>query len=150
MSGTPVVTAGDAVTFRITYSLPFSSIKDYQITDFLPLPIFAAQALTFAGGGSTADAPPTGQWKFGPTDNYAMISRIIPTTSFSAAANSVTWDFGTFQYGLDLPSTTDILFTVTATNRPFADGLLLTNQAEQTERNETGDVLTSNTALAQV
>jgi len=149
-SGTPVVTAGDAVTFRITYALPFSSIKDYKITDFLPLPIFAAQALTFAGGGSTADAPPTGQWKFGPTDNYAMISRIIPTTSFSAAANSVTWDFGTFQYGLDLPSTTDILFTVTATDRPFADGLLLTNQAEQTERNETGDLLTSNTALAQV
>ncbi len=149
-SGTPVVTAGDAVTFRITYDLPFSSIKDYQITDFLPLPIFAAQALTFAGGGSTADAPPTGQWKFGPTDNYAMISRIIPTTSFNAAANSLTWDFGTFQYGLDLPSTTDILFTVTATNRPFADGLLLTNQAEQTERNETGNLLTSNTALAQV
>jgi uncharacterized repeat protein (TIGR01451 family)/fimbrial isopeptide formation D2 family protein len=150
VSGTPVVTAGDEVTFRITYNLPFSSIKDYQITDFLPLPIFAAQALTFAGGGSTADAPPTGQWKFGPTDNYAMISRIIPTTSFSAAANSLTWDFGTFQYGLDLPSTTDILFTVTATNRPFADGLLLTNQAEQTERNETGNLLTSNTALAQV
>ena len=149
-SGTPVVTAGDAVTFRITYDLPFSSIKDYQITDFLPLPIFAAQNLTFAGGGSTADAPPSGQWKFGPTDNFSMISRIIPTTSFSAAANSVTWNFGTFEDGFNQPSTTDILFTVTATNRPFADGLLLTNQAEQTERNETGDVLTSNTALAQV
>ena len=149
-SGTPVVTAGDAVTFRITYDLPFSSIKDYQITDFLPLPIFAAQALTFAGGGSTADAPPTGQWKFGPTDNYAAISGITPTTSFSAAANSLTWSFGTFQDSQDRSATTDILFTVTATNRPFADGLLLTNQAEQSERNETGNLLTSNTALAQV
>jgi len=149
-SGTPVVTAGDEVTFRITYNLPFSSIKDYTITDFLPLPIFAAQDLTFAGGAPSADAPAAGQWKFGPSDNYSMISRIIPTTSFSAAANSQTWDFGTFQYGLDLPSTTDILFTVTATNKPFGDGLLLTNQAEQMERNETGDVLTSNTALAQV
>jgi len=149
-SGTPVVTAGDAVTFRITYDLPFSSIKDYQITDFLPLPIFAAQNLTFAGGGSTAAAPATGQWKFGPTDSYSRLSRIIPTTSSNAAANSVTWDFGTFEDNFNQPSTTDILFTVTATNRPFADGLLLTNQAEQTERNETGDVLTSNTALAQV
>jgi large repetitive protein len=150
VSGTPTITAGDAVTFRITYDLPFSSIKDYTITDFLPLPTFAAQGLTFAGGGSTATAPASGQWKFGPTDTYSKISRIIPTVSFNAAANSETWDFGTFQDLLDQASTTDILFTVTATNRPFGDGLLLTNQAEQQERNETGDLLTSNTALAQV
>ncbi len=150
VSGTPTITAGDAVTFRITYDLPFSSIKDYTITDFLPLPIFVAQGLTFAGGGSTATAPASGQWKFGPTDTYSKISRIIPTVSFNAAANSETWDFGTFQDTLDQASTTDILFTVTATNRPFGDGLLLTNQAEQQERNETGDLLTSNTGLAQV
>jgi large repetitive protein len=150
VSGTPTITAGDAVTFRITYDLPFSSIKDYTITDFLPLPIFAAQGLTFAGGGSTATAPASGQWKFGPTDTYSTISGIIPTVSFNAAANSETWDFGTFQDTLDQASTTDILFTVTATSRPFGDGLLLTNQAEQQERNETGDLLTSNTALAQV
>ena len=150
VSGTPTITAGDAVTFRITYDLPFSSIKDYKIIDFLPLPIFAAQGLTFAGGGSTATAPASGQWKFGPTDTYSKISRIIPTVSFNAAANSETWDFGTFQDTLDQASTTDILFTITASNRPFADGLLLTNQAEQQERNETGDLLTSNTALAQV
>ena len=149
-SGTPVVTAGDAVTFRITYSLPFSSIKDYQITDFLPLPIFAAQSLTFAGGGPSATAPAAGQWSFGPNDTFTAISGLTPTETFSAAANSVTWSFGTFQDSQDRSAVTDILFTVTATNRPFADGLLLTNQAEQTERNETGNVLTSNTALAQV
>jgi uncharacterized repeat protein (TIGR01451 family)/fimbrial isopeptide formation D2 family protein len=149
-SGTPVVTAGDEVTFRITYNLPFSSIKDYRITDFLPLPIFAAQSLAFAGGGPSATAPAAGQWSFGPTDTFSAISGLTPTETFSAAANSVTWTFGTFQDSLDRPAVTDILFTVTATNKPFADGLLLTNQAEQTERNETGDVLTSNTALAQV
>ena len=149
-SGTPVVTAGDAVTFRITYNLPFSSIKDYQITDFLPLPIFAAQSLTFAGGSPSGTVPAAGQWSYGPTDTYSTISGITPTNSFSAAANSETWSFGTFQDSLDRSAVTDILFTVTATNRPFADGLLLTNQAEQSERNETGNVLTSNTALAQV
>jgi len=150
VSGTPTITAGDAVTFRITYDLPFSSIKDYTITDFLPLPIFVAQGLTFAGGGSSAAAPVAGQWKWGLTDTYHTISGKTPNVSFNAAANSETWDFGTFQDTLDQASTTDILFTVTATNRPFGDGLLLTNQAEQQEKNETGDVLTSNTALAQV
>ena len=153
VSGTPVVTAGDAVTFRITYDLPFSSIKDYRITDFLPLPIFAAQNLTFAGGGPSATAPATGTWSFGPTDTFSQppIGGPRPGTAVAnTAANSLTWAFGTFQDSLDRAAVTDILFTVTATNRPFADGLLLTNQAEQTERNETGDVLTSNTALAQV
>jgi uncharacterized repeat protein (TIGR01451 family)/fimbrial isopeptide formation D2 family protein len=149
-SGTPVVTAGDAVTFRITYTLPFSSIKDYQITDFLPLPIFAAQGLAFAGGGPSATAPAAGQWSFGPTDTFTAISGLTPTETFSAAANSVTWSFGTFQDSQDRSAVTDILFTVAATNRPFSDGLLLTNQAEQIERNETGDRLISNTALAQV
>jgi uncharacterized repeat protein (TIGR01451 family)/fimbrial isopeptide formation D2 family protein len=150
VSGTPVVTAGDDVTFRLTYSLPFSSIKDYTVTDFLPLPIFRAQGLTFAGGVPSAAAPTAGEWKWGPTDTYSTISGITPTVSFNAAANSETWSFGTYQDSLDRSAVTDILFTVTATNRPFADGLLLTNQAEQTERNETGDLLTSNTALAQV
>ena len=149
-SGTPVVTAGDAVTFRITYELPFSSIKDYKITDFLPLPIFAAENLAFAPGPPSGSAPAAGRWKYGPADTYAALSGITPTTSFAAAANSLTWNFGTFEDGLNRSSRTDILFTVTATNRPFADGLLLTNQAEQTERNETDDLLTSRTALAQV
>ncbi len=152
-SGTPVVTAGDTVTFRLTYSLPFSSIKDYKVSDFLPLPIFAAQNLTFAGGGPSATVPATGTWSFGPTDTFSQppIGGPNPGTAVAnTAANSLTWSFGTFEDTQNRPAVTDILFTVTATNRPFADGLLLTNQAEQTERNETGDVLTSNTALAQV
>jgi uncharacterized repeat protein (TIGR01451 family)/fimbrial isopeptide formation D2 family protein len=152
-SGTPVVTAGDAVTFRLKYTLPFSSIKDYKITDFLPLPIFAAQNLTFAGGGPSATAPAAGQWSFGQDDTFSQAPINGPnpgTATANTAANSLTWSFGTFQDSLDRLAVTDILFTVTATNRPFADGLMLTNQAEQTERNETGNVLTSNTALAQV
>lgn len=155
VSGSPVVTAGDAVTFRLTYSLPFSSIKDYQITDYLPLPIFAAQSLTFAGGSPSATAPAAGQWSFGPTDTFSQpdppdIGGPVPTSSFSSAANSITWDFGTFADDDDVSSVTDILFTVAATNRPFGDGLLLTNQMQQTERNETDDLIASNTALAQV
>ena len=155
VSGSPVVTAGDAVTFRLTYSLPFSSIKDYQITDYLPLPIFAAQSLTFAGGSPSATAPAAGQWSFGPTDTFSQpdppdIGGPVPTTSFSSSANSITWDFGTFADDDDVSSVTDILFTVEFTSRPFGDGLLLTNQMQQTERNEADDLIASNTALAQV
>ena len=34
------VVPGDAVTFRLTYQLPFSSIKDYKIVDYLPASYF--------------------------------------------------------------------------------------------------------------
>ncbi len=147
------VTAGDAVTFQLTYTLPFSSIKDYQISDYLPLPIFAAQDLTFAGGGASAAAPAAGQWSFGPTDTFsqAPISGPNPgTATANVAANSITWNFGTFADTSDRPGKTDILFTVTASNRPFGDGLLLTNQAQQSEKNETNNLITSNTAITQV
>ncbi|MFM8377872.1 MAG: isopeptide-forming domain-containing fimbrial protein, partial [Planctomycetia bacterium] len=151
VTGTPVVKAGDSVTFRLTYSLPFSSIKDYTLTDFLPLPIFQAQALTLASpAGPSGVAPAVGQWRFGPSDTYRSISGITPANpAVDSAANSLTWNFGTFEDNQNRSATTDILFTVTASNRPFADGLLLTNQGQQREVNTAGVPLTS-TGLAQV
>jgi len=147
------VTAGDDVTFRLTYTLPFSSIKDYQITDFLPLPVFVAQDLDFAVGGPSATAPAVGQWSFGPDDTFSQAPIGGPNpgkATGNTAANSITWSFGTFADPSDRSGKTDILFTVKATNRPFGDGLLLTNQARQSERNETNQLITSNTAVKQV
>ena len=152
VTGVPVVKPGDTVTFRLTYDLPFSSIGQYVLTDFLPLPIFVASNLTF--DSSVSPLPGTGQWKFGPLDDFSQpdppgIGGPVPTTSFSAAANSVSWNFGTFQDDEDREGVTDIFFTVTATARPFADGLLLTNQGQQTEVTSQGETL-SKTAIAQV
>lgn len=154
VSGTPVVAAGDPVTFRLTYRLPFSSIGQYQLTDYLPLPIFEASGLTFAGGGPSASLPGAGQWSFGPLDTFSQpdppgVGGPVPTTSFNVAANSVSWNFGTFQDSFDRSGVTDIFFTLPATNRPFGDGLLLTNQAVQTEVTSTGTTLSS-TKIAQV
>jgi uncharacterized repeat protein (TIGR01451 family)/fimbrial isopeptide formation D2 family protein len=149
VAGIPVVTAGDAVTFRITYALPFSSIGQYTLTDFLPLPIFEAGPLTYAGGGPSGTLPGVGEWSFGPLDTFFGISGIVPTTAADTAANSVSWDFGTFQDSFDRSAVTDIFFTVAATNRPFADGLLLTNQAQQTEVTTDGRTLSA-TDIAQV
>ncbi len=154
VTGIPVVAPGDTVTFRLTYNLPFSSIGQYVVTDYLPLPIFEAGALSFAGGGPSATLPGTGQWSYGPLDTFSQpaptgVGGPSPTTAFSTAANSVTWNFGTFQDSLNRPAVTDLFFTVTATSRPFADGLLLTNQAVQTEVTTQGTTLSTND-LAQV
>ena len=50
-----------------------------------------------------------------------------------AAGNSVIFTYAAFDDPANTPTTIDILFTVTASNQPFADGLFLTNQARVQE-----------------
>ena len=148
------VVPGDAVTFRLTYQLPFSSIKDYKIVDYLPLPIFDPQAdFTWNLQPPSSTAPGVGKWSFGPTDTFsqAPINGNNPGAAvLDAGANSLTWDFGTFADPQDSSSITDILFTVEATNKPFGDGLLLTNQGQQSETNQQGTTITSSPGIAQI
>ena len=41
--GSPIrITAGDTVTYAISYTAPFSAIESFTISDYLPLPIFEA------------------------------------------------------------------------------------------------------------
>ncbi|MEO1991561.1 MAG: hypothetical protein ABGW78_06485 [Pirellulales bacterium] len=154
------VAPGDLVTFRLTYQLPFSSIKDYKIVDYLPLPIFDPTSdLTWNGQGPSNAAPAVGKWSFGPTDTFSQAPIANPAVNngnnpgpavLNAGANSLTWDFGTFADPQDRPSVTDILFTVEATNKPFGDGLLLTNQGQQSEVNQEGTPITSSPGIAQI
>ena len=148
------VVPGDEVTFRLEYTLPFSSIKDYEIVDYLPLPIFDPTGdLLWNGQPPSSAAPQAGQWSFGPTDTFSQAPINGPNpgnATLKANANSLTWDFGTFADPVDRSGKTDILFTVTATNKPFGDGLLLTNQGQQSEVNQQGTVITSSPGIAQI
>lgn len=159
------VAPGDAVTFQITYDVPFSSIDNYTLTDFLPLPIFVASPLTFAGGVASPTPPPAGQWSFGPADTFSQTDPPVTggiggpsptnasfplTVSTDTSSNSITWDFGSYDDPSNRDGKTDILFTVTATNRPFGDGLLLTNQAQQHETDSSGNQVKSAPGITQI
>lgn len=152
------VVPGDAVTFQITYDVPFSSIDNYTLTDFLPLPIFVASPLTFAGGSASPTPPPAYQWSFGPADTFSQTDPPVtggiggpsPAVSTNTSSNSITWDFGSYDDPSNRDGKTDILFTVTATNRPFGDGLLLTNQAQQYETDSSGNPVKSTPGITQI
>ncbi len=131
--GTAQVQPGDTVTYRIQYTLPASDIVGYQLSDYLPLPIFQVGTFTF-NPVADASVPAIGQAKFGPADTFFGISGVVPAVSTSATGNSVTFNFGDYKDPQDRPSTTDILLTVQATDLPFADGLFLTNQAMSSSR----------------
>jgi large repetitive protein len=121
---------GDTVTYRLTLTLPTSDIGPLQIDDFLPLPIFDATTVTtFNNAAANAAVPASGVAKFGPSDTFFAESGITPVKSTSATGNSVTWEYAEFDSPTAPSTVIDILFTITASDDPFADGLYLTNQA---------------------
>ena len=69
------VIPGDDVTFKITYDVPFSSIDNYTIKDFLPADFCCSTSFqydpTLAGTGT---APLTNQWTFGSHDTFSLVN----------------------------------------------------------------------------
>ena len=130
--GAAQVSAGDTITYRITYTLPTSDFENLTIRDFLPLPIFRATTLNGFDNVVSAAAPATGRAKFGPADTFRAYSGFAPVLSTDATSNSLTLAYGSFDDPRNQSTTIDLLFTVTVGNDPFADGLFLTNQANAT------------------
>ena len=140
---TPVeVKPGDTVTFRLVYSMPTGDVEDLLFDDYLPLPVFhvgdpdengsPGPAWTFNPTVS-ADSPPSGQAKFGPSDTYRAYSLITPSPSANVANNRLEFSYGDFDGPIEQTYTIDLLFTVTVSDDPFADRLFLTNQAHAFE-----------------
>lgn len=128
------VEPGDTLTFRLQYDLPTSDFEDLYLIDFLPLPVLDATEVTTFDPTVSVAAPTAGTAKFGPADSFynsnPPASNIVPAISTSASGNSVQFTYGNYDDpSVPSPSTAvDILFTVTVSNEPFTDRLLLTNQ----------------------
>ena len=130
---------GDTITYRITYTLPTGDAENFFLKDYLPLPVLRASEIntTFI---PTADAtvPAAGRVKYGATDTFHLLSAApAPTLSVktSSGNNTITFTYGTYSNPLNTLATVDLLFTVTVTTDPFADGLYLTNEGESSEQN---------------
>ncbi len=149
----PQVTPGDEVTFRIEKVIPSSDAENLTIQDWLPLPVFdvadpdangtSGPPMSFSAAACGIPAP--GQACLGPSNTLT----VVPTFTSNVPTNSVTFNYGTFNDPTNTPRKIDLLFTLTATNDPFADGLFLTNQAQECEKN-TFNMTFCQTAIAQV
>ena len=135
------LTPGQSVTYRITIELPTTDVENLVVTDYLPLPVFAVPTdYAYAGQLAAGTAPAAGEWGFGPatdpddfpsdffaSDGDGGLAIVDPVTN--AAANSVSWNFASFDRDGSTGGTVDILFTTATQDVRFADGLNLTNQA---------------------
>lgn len=145
---TPVhISPGDQVTYRLQISQPTSNLDSFRVTDYLPLPIFSATTVTAFNATVSAAVPPLGAAKFGPNDTFFASNAVTPTISSSALANSLTFNYGSnIIPGGQLATVADILFTVRASDLPFADGLFLTSQAQSVQ----GDTEAQNAVSSEI
>ncbi len=141
------IKAGDTITYAVSYSAPFSAIENFSMTDYLPLPIFQSGEVTTFSTTASATPPAAGTSQYGPADTFhSLPGAPAPTLTTSAAGNSVNWAYtGYNDHPSDPTSTVQLLFTVTASNDPFADGLYLTNQGQFTNQTTNAADATANT-----
>lgn len=126
---------GDTVTYRLTETITTANFEDYRLTDYLPLPVLRATEVT--AFNPVVGLPVAGRASYGPSDTLHLAAGAPdPTLSTDAAGNEVRFAYGTFDVpGRPVTLTTDLLFTVTVGNAPFADGLYLTNQVRSQQAN---------------
>ncbi len=145
----PKIAAGDVVTYRLQYTLPTSNIDSYVVTSYAPLPVFDATTVTRFDDVTSSTAPAAGHAQFGPNDTFRALSGIVPTLATDGTANDLTFTYGNYHDPNQRQTVTDILYSVTASSEPFADGLFLTTQANETEGSTNNGSASAN-ALVQI
>lgn len=140
------VEPGDTVTYRLTYTLPTSDFESFSLTDYLPLPVFDVDDYTWTFIAQESDtAPGTGEVWFHTDDTFWQYTidkndTQTPTLSTNSTDNSLIFTWDAFHLDNEAAETTiDVLFTVTVSDDPFADGLKLTNQVRAAENGTPAD-----------
>ena len=148
--GTPEIESGDLITYRIDYSLPTSDVEDFELIDFLPLPVFDATSINPTRGTTSAFAPGEYQWHLHPGDTFTDFfeANVLPGEHFGpngnveivndSATNSFNVQYGTVDDPASMARKIDILVTVPIVAQPAADGLFYTNQAQTIENRTFG------------
>ncbi len=162
------VTAGDLVTYRITYQLPLTEFENLRFQDYLPLPIFDVSALddtqiydydpvlSFTqpgrvswGSGDTFVGPqgPNTTGDGGVDDNPGYTSTTGITASIDkttlAGDNGFIINIGSYHPGDgndSVATTVELLVTIPVIDGEYADRLLFTNQVASAEQNTPGTV----------
>lgn len=154
LNGTPGAVSnikpGDDVTFRLEYDLVTGDFENFDISAYLPLPVFDVDDLNADGAGGDAFAedavnavPTVGLFRFGPTATGDVIAGGLPGITPDAVSNALSFDFGDLSDATNDGGTIDILFTLRVTNEPFADNLLLTTLSQQGDDNSPSTTTTS-------
>lgn len=135
---TDLIKPGDTVTYRLKGTLPIEIFYDFSLTDYLPLPFFRATEIT-NGPDLNMTVYTPGHWGTGP-DHQLNDPVASYTFNVDPLQNALKWTVGN-EFNSNDSAVIDLLFTVTATNEPMADGLSLANIAISQHKSASGEVL---------
>jgi len=118
-----VIRAGDIVTFSLLVDVPTSNLDDFNLIDYLPIPLLrATQFTTGQAQNTTQTIPAAGQWRLGEDDTLSSLTGVIPTLIVDSTQNTLTFSYGNVYNATQPNATVHILFTITATGDPMTDG----------------------------
>lgn len=143
----PTFTRDDTITYRLTKTIPSGDGDDLTIRDWVPQPVLEVDGM-IAKEGSTVPhcgaLPPQ-------VDEVCFVAPAIvpaPELHVDPAEDTLTFDFGNLSDTNNKPAPIEIYITLEVTQDPFADGLFLTNHAEECEKTSYGRMVCQN-AIAQ-
>ncbi len=123
-----VIKPGDNITFSLEIYVPTSNLNSFVVIDYLPIPFLTAlQFYTGQLQNLSLTVPASGQWRLGEKDTLTALTGVMPYLTIDTAQNALIFYYGNISQESQMSSTAHILFTVTATGAPMADGLSLAN-----------------------
>ncbi|MCX5926949.1 MAG: isopeptide-forming domain-containing fimbrial protein, partial [Cyanobium sp. LacPavin_0920_WC12_MAG_63_22] len=140
-SGPLVLTPGDTVTYRIKVTFPIGDIHGFNLSDFLPTPVYnvdgeasggaSSTGFELFGSGATASSPsslpPAGQFSYGSLHTAPpLVDNLLKS---GPAVNDLVATIANTSDPTHTPVTVDIYYTVTVTGAAIDDRLPITNIA---------------------
>jgi fimbrial isopeptide formation D2 family protein/uncharacterized repeat protein (TIGR01451 family) len=123
------VSPGDEITFKLAFTIPTGDVEGFVLKDFLPSPLFevlnptATTPSSFVFDTTASDSAPASGHIHLTTSSYT----IVPLISVVGVENAISLSFTEESAVTSNSATVELLLTVTATNNPSANDLLLVN-----------------------
>jgi fimbrial isopeptide formation D2 family protein/uncharacterized repeat protein (TIGR01451 family) len=140
-SGPLVLTPGDTVTYRLKVTFPIGDIHGFNLSDFLPTPVYnvdgeasggaSPNGFELFGSGATASSPgslpPTGRFSYGSLHTAPpLVDNLLKS---GPAVNDLVATIANTSDPTHTPVTVDLYYTVTVTGAAIDDRLPITNIA---------------------
>ncbi len=139
--GSLALTPGDTVTYRIKVTFPTGDIQGFNLSDYLPTPVYDVDteargganptAFEFFSNGATVSVPgtlpPAGSFSYGSQHNAPLLAGNLLKTG--PAINDLVASIANTSDPSNTPTTVDLYYTVTVSGAAIDDRLPVTNIA---------------------
>lgn len=118
----------DNITFLLEFEIP-NSIKTFELTDYVTIPIFTIDGFNVAPG-EVGQIPKAGNWAFADSDYilYDIDGNVInPVVSIDKSTNGIVFKFDNVYKSVQNTTTVRIYLTLNVQNYFLADGLFKPN-----------------------